>query len=366
MTPDPKGAPITVLVPGPLDARTGGSEYDRQIVQALRARGHIVEFTALDSSFPTPTPTARHHAAQQLARLPDGAIVIVDGLAFGALPDEAAHAAQRLRLVALVHHPLAMETGLSREVTDALRDSETRALQSASLVVVTSPQTARLLPAFGVAAEAALVVVPGTQPAPLAQGSDGRHGVELLCVATFIPRKGHEMLVHALAGLRELRWRLTCVGSLEMHPPTATAVRDLVQRAGLDSRVILAGSQNAARVAEFYDGSDVMVLPTFYEGYGMAVAEALARGIPVVGTITGAIPDLVGADAGLLVPVGDEAALSTALRSVIEDAPLRARLQAGARQARERLPTWDSSAATLAEALDRLRTASPPHGSVQR
>jgi glycosyltransferase involved in cell wall biosynthesis len=362
MTPDP----ITVLVPGPLDARTGGSEYDRQIVEALRARGYSVEFTALDSSFPTPTPTARHHAAQQLARLPDGAIVIVDGLAFGALPDEAAREAQRLRLVALVHHPLAMETGLARELSDALRESETRALQSASRVVVTSPQTARLLPAFGVAAEAALVVVPGTAPAPLAQGSDGQHGVELLCVATLIPRKGHEMLVHALAGLRELPWRLTCVGSLEMHPPTATAVQDLVQRAGLASRVVLAGSQEPAQVADFYHRSDVMVLPTFYEGYGMAVAEALARGIPVVATSTGAIADLVGADAGLLVPVGDETALSTALRSVIEDAPLRARLQAGARQARERLPTWDSSAATLAEALERLRGTRPPHGSVQR
>lgn len=366
MTPDPKGDPITFLVPGPLDARTGGYEYDRQIVQAMRARGLVVKVTALDSSFPTPTPTARHHAAQQLARLPDGAIVIVDGLAFGALPDEAAREAQRLRLVALVHHPLAMETGLDREVTDTLRDSETRALQSASLVMVTSPQTARLLPAFGVAEDAALVVVPGTQPAPLARGSDGRHGVELLCVASFIPRKGHEALVHALARLRELRWRLTCVGSLEMYPPTAKAVLDLVRNARLDERVVLAGSVDPAHVAEFYDASDVLVLATSYEGYGMAVAEALARGIPVVSTMTGAIPDLVGGDAGLLVPVGDEDALTAALRSVIDDAPLRARLQAGARQARERLPTWDSSAATLIEALDRLRTAGPRNGSVQR
>jgi glycosyltransferase involved in cell wall biosynthesis len=360
MTP----VPITFLVPGPLDARTGGYEYDRQMVRALRARGLRVELAALDSSFPDPTPTARHHAAQQLAHLPDGAIAIVDGLAFGAMPDEAGREAGRLRLVALVHHPLAMETGVAPDRKAALQDSETRALQSASLVVVTSARTAHVLPHFGVPADACVVVVPGTEPAPLARGSDGRHGVEILCVASVIPRKGHEMLVQALAGLRDRKWRLTCVGSLDMHPPTARALLARIRDAGLETRVVLPGSVDAAHVAEFYDHSDLLVLPTFYEGYGMAVAEALARGIPVIGTDTGAIPDLVGSDAGLLVPAGDEAALASALQMVLDDPSLRARLQAGARQARERLPTWDDSAATLADALERLPASSARRGIV--
>jgi glycosyltransferase involved in cell wall biosynthesis len=360
MTPDP----ITFLVPGPLDARTGGYEYDRQMVRALRARGLRAELTALDSSFPDPTPTARHHAAQQLAHLPDGAIAIVDGLAFGAMPEEAAREAGRLRLVALVHHPLAMETGVAPDRKAALQDSETRALQSASLVVVTSAPTARLLQVFGVPPDECVVAVPGTDAAPLAQGSDGRHGVELLCVASVIPRKGHEMLVHALAGLRDRKWRLTCVGSLDMHPPTARALLARIRDAGLETRVVLPGSVDSAHVAEFYDHSDLLVLPTLYEGYGMAVAEALARGIPVIGTDTGAIPDLVGSDAGLLVPPGDEAALASALQSVLDDPSLRARLQDGARQARERLPTWDDSAATLAGALGRLAASGARHGIV--
>jgi glycosyltransferase involved in cell wall biosynthesis len=360
MTPDP----ITFLVPGPLDARTGGYEYDRQMVRALRARGLRVELTALDSSFPDPTPTARHHAAQQLAHLPDGAIAIVDGLAFGAMPEEAAREAGRLRLVALVHHPLAMETGVAPDRKAALQDSETRALQSAALVVVTSASTARLLQVFGVPPDECVVAVPGTEAAPLALGSDGRHGVELLCVASVIPRKGHEMLVHALAGLRDRKWRLTCVGSLDMHPPTARALLARIRDAGLETRVVLPGSVDSAHVAEFYDHSDLLVLPTLYEGYGMAVAEALARGIPVIGTDTGAIPDLVGSDAGLLVPPGDEAALASALQSVLDDPSLRARLQDGARQARERLPTWDDSAATLAGALGRLAASGARHGIV--
>jgi glycosyltransferase involved in cell wall biosynthesis len=321
-------------------------------VRALRALGWTVELTALDSSFPDPTPTARHHAAQQLARLPDGATVIVDGLAFGVLPDEAAREAARLRIVALVHHPLAMETGLEAERKAALQQSETRALESAALVVVTSPQTAHVVAqAYHVPAERIQVVVPGTDAAPLARGSDGRHGVELLCVASVIPRKGYDVLLRALAGLRDRRWRLTCAGSLDMDPPTAHSVLALIRDTELESRVVLAGSVDAAEVAALYDTADLLVMPTLYEGYGMVVAEALARGVPVVSTTTGAIPDLVGDDAGLLVPPGDETSLAAALQSVLDDPQVRARLQAGARRARERLPTWAGSAATLADAL---------------
>ena len=81
--------PHYVLVPGPLDAGTGGYECDRQMVRALRARRPGRGAHRTRQQLPRSTPTAHHHAAQQLARLPDGAIAIVDGLAFGALPDEA-------------------------------------------------------------------------------------------------------------------------------------------------------------------------------------------------------------------------------------------------------------------------------------
>ena len=203
MTPDPKGDLITFLVPGPLDARTGGYEYDRQMVRALRARGLAVEVVALDSSFPDPTPTARHHAAQQFAHLPDGATVIVDGLAFGVLPDEAAREAARLRIVALVHHPLAMEPGVPPERERGAAGQ--RDARAAVGVAGRGHEHADRARAPRVRRRRGLVpvAVPGTEPAPLAQGSDGRHGVELLCVASVIPRKGHEVLLRALAALRD-------------------------------------------------------------------------------------------------------------------------------------------------------------------
>jgi len=352
---------LSFLIPGPLEARTGGYEYDRQITRALRARGVAVNLVALDGSFPAPTAAARAHATQVLAAVPDGELVMVDGLAFGAMAEEAARESRRLRLVALVHHPLADETGRAPDEAARLKDSETRALATTRLAVVTSPATGRRLADFGVPANRVLVVEPGTEPAAPARGSGGGSngaGVHLLCVATLIPRKGHDVLLRALADLTKLPWRLTCVGSGDLHPPTTAALLQFVRERGLDNRVAFAGEVDGDHIDAYYDAADVLVMPTRYEGYGMAVAEGLARGLPVVSTATGAIGDLVGADAGLLVPVDDQTALTHALRAVIADPLSRARLREGALRVRARLSTWDDSAARLADALAAL-TVSP-------
>jgi hypothetical protein len=167
---------LSFLIPGQLEARTGGYEYDRQITRALRARGVVVDVVALDGSFPAPTAAARAHATHVLAAVPDGELVMVDGLAFGAMAGEAAREARRLRLVALVHHPLADETGRTPDEAAALKGSETRALAATRLVVVTSPATGRRLADFGVPADRVLVVEPGTEPAAPARGSCGGAG----------------------------------------------------------------------------------------------------------------------------------------------------------------------------------------------
>src|SRR5262245_58276937 len=98
---------VTFMIPGDLEALTGGYEYDRRIIDGLRNRGWKVDVELLDRSFPDPTQFAREDVQRRLAALENGSIVMIDGLAFGALAEEAEHERQRLRLVALVHHPLA-------------------------------------------------------------------------------------------------------------------------------------------------------------------------------------------------------------------------------------------------------------------
>jgi len=349
----PRASELDFILPGDPAAFTGGYEYARRIVAGLRALGWNVMVRGLDASFPAPTPSALAHARAAFARIPDGATVLVDGLAFGAMPGIAAAEARRLRLVALVHHPLALETGLEDGRAAALRASEAAALAAACVVVTTSAATARALADYGVAPGRAVVVEPGTDPAPLARGARGRV-LELLCVSTVVPRKGHAVLLEALAPLVDRPWRLTCVGSLARAPKTVAALRQQVAKLRLAGRVRFAGEVDRSALERYYDHADGFVLATFHEGYGMALAEALARGLPVVSTRAGAVPDTVPADAGLLVEPGDPVALRRALARFLDEPDLRASLAAGARGARERLPSWEASCARLAHALGRI------------
>jgi len=343
---------LDLVVPGDLETPTGGYEYDRRIANGLRSRGWTVRVHSLAASFPAPTSAALAHARETFARIPDDRVVLVDGLALGALPDIASEEAGRLRLVALVHHPLAAETGLEPARAEALRRSETRALRAMRSVITTSVATARALLEYGVPRERIVAVEPGTDRAPLARGSGGP-AVELLCVAAIVPRKGHAVLAEALFHLATRAWRLTCVGSLARSPETVARLRHRLAELRLADRVRLAGVLDRAALDACYARADAFVLATFHEGYGMALAEALARGLPIVSTRVGAVPDTVPDDARLLVPPGNVAALRDALARVIDDAALRARLAASARRARERLPTWEEACARIEDALSR-------------
>ncbi|MBA3624250.1 MAG: glycosyltransferase family 4 protein, partial [Methylibium sp.] len=280
------------VVPGDWHTATGGYAYDRRIAEGLRGLGWTVEPCLLDESFPQPTDDALLQAEAALAALADGALVIADGLAFGAMPALAERHARRLRWIALVHHPLAFETGLEEARRRALFESERRSLATARAVIATSAATARALAGFDVPAARVHVVEPGTDPAPLARGS-GKAATTLLCVATLTPRKGHAVLIEALAGLKDRSWTLVCAGSTTRDPATTAALRRDIAGAGLGERVQLLGEVDPARLDALYDGADLFVLPSHYEGYGMVLAEALARGLPVLATTAGAMADTV-------------------------------------------------------------------------
>jgi len=348
---------LVFVVPGDLGSVTGGYGYDRQMIVGLRAAGRAIDVVALDAGFPWPDAAALAHAARQLAAIRDGAWVVVDGLAFGAMPGLAEQHAERLYWVALVHHPLALEVGLSPQQRCAIFDSERRALATVRGVIVTGAATARELTSYGVAPERVHVVTPGTDSAPLATGSGAdpvRRGLSLLCVATLIPRKGHAVLIEALRGLQDRAWTLDCVGSATWDAETADALRSAIVEYGLGDRVRLHGEVPTGVLRSMYGQADAFVLPSYFEGYGMVLAEALAHGLPIVSTTAGAIPETVPSNAGMLVPPGDAVALRTALAALLDDPALRARLVAGARAARAVLPTWPQAVARFAAALDSL------------
>lgn len=342
---------LTFVIPGDLETRTGGYVYDRRVRDGLLRLGWSVDVRSLEGGFPQPTAAAQARADAALAAIPDGTRVLIDGLALGGLPLEAARHAERLRLMGLVHHPLALETGIDRDTAARLHVSERRALAAVRHVIVTSTRTVSALADLNVPPNRVTVVEPGTDVAPIAKGSQTGE-VCLVCVASLSPRKGHAVLFRALGKLRAYRFHLDCVGSAERDPETGAALRQVLREEQLEDRVSLVGEADAGEVAAYYDRSDVFVLPTLYEGYGMVVAEALARGLPIISTPTGAIADLVTDDVGMLVPPGDVDGWSDALRRVF-DPEARARLAAGARAKRARLRSWEAAAVEMAEALVR-------------
>lgn len=342
--------------PGPLDARTGGYIYNRRIADGLRQRGWRVDDLELEPDFPYPTHAALTHAGRALAAIRAGTVTVVDSLALGAMPEIIEREASRLPLVALVHQPLAVAIGVHPLIAERFMDGERRALRAASLVVTTGRAVIPFFTIYGVAPKRIVVVEPGTDRVPSTDRvrPTSIRPLELLTVATVTAGKGHEVLLEALAPLRDEPWQLTCAGSLERDPKTVRRVRAAVVSLGLRDRVSFAGDLDDRTLASCYDGADLFVLPTHQETYGMAVAEALAHGLPVVATITGAIPELVGDDAGLLVPPGDTAALGEALARMLGDDALRARLAEGARRRSERLPTWDQACSRMEAALSRV------------
>jgi glycosyltransferase involved in cell wall biosynthesis len=320
------------------------------MAEALARRGWAVDVRELDDSFPFPTAAALQHASRVLSAVSPHSLVLVDGMAFGAMPDVVMEHSSRLALIAILHLPLAATIGFSPEVTERLGESERHALAHARRVVITGESTRSLMTDCGLLHNDVVVVEPGTDPAPLAVGS-GSADVHLLTVATLNPGKGYTTLIEALALVPHRRWQLTCVGSLTRHPQTSDAIRNTITRLGLDAHVSLLGEVSVAEVGVCYDRSDVMVLASLRETYGMAVAEALARGLPIVATATGAHRDLVGDDAGIVVAPGDRRALAEALIRMVDDTAFRARCGEGARRVRARLPDWDAAASRMEAAL---------------
>jgi glycosyltransferase involved in cell wall biosynthesis len=343
---------VFFAVPGDLGTPTGGYTYDRRIVAELPTLGWRPEVINLGDGFPCPAAETRARACARLSALAHRRPLVIDGLAFGALPDAARGLAARHPVIALVHHPLALEAGLSAAESAALRASERAALACAGHVVATSAKVARLLvDDYGVAPDCISVVQPGTDRVP-ARPRNENGVVKLLAVGSLIPRKGYDVLVAALARLTHLPWRLTVVGDCGRSPQTARQVRADIARLGLADQVTLLGTVGANELAPLYASADLFVLPSRFEGYGMAYAEAIAHGVPVVGTTAGAIPETVPADAGVLVAPDNLEALAAALQRLIADASERERLAAGARAAA--FPSWREQAMLFARVLDRL------------
>ena len=333
------GAPMTVhvVVPDGVDDPTrpsGGNFYDRRVCGGLTAAGWDVREYGV----------TQETLGATMARLPDDALVVVDGLIASPAATVLVSAARRLHLVVLMHMP----------VGDA---QECAVLSSADAVLTTSQWTrTQLLERYPLDERRVVAAPPGADPASAVPGTAG--GGELHCVAAVAPHKGHDVLLEAVAALADRQWRLTIVGTLDRDPGFAGRLRERAVAAGIANRTIFRGALVGAELAAAYAGADVLVLPSRGETYGMVITEALARGLPVIGTSVGGVPEALGRAGsmrpGLLVPAGDPTALSAALRRWLGDKDLRQRLRYAARARRHTLTGWSATANDIARVLTQV------------
>ncbi|MBT06987.1 MAG: glycosyl transferase, group 1 [Rhodospirillaceae bacterium] len=345
---------VHFVVPGDINALTGGYIYDKHMIGGLQQEGLAVKLHLLEAEFPLPTGSGLSSAAEATEKISDGQVIIIDGLALGPLQEILEVHRHRLKIVGLIHHPLANETGLRRDVAKKLGEAERRALSFCRAVVVTSQITrSTLIHKYDVQAEKICVIEPGAEKAsvfsPRLKGA-----IRLICVASLIPRKGHNILVEALSLLANRPWALTCIGDLHRDPRTSRLVRNLVIKFGLTDRINFVGEVSDSHLQVHYQKANLFVLASHYEGYGMALSEAISWGIPVVSTTGGAIPSTVPRSASLLVRPGDARALSCAVGRFMDEPRVRTKLLAGARGASSKQKSWQFATSRFVGEIRRI------------
>jgi glycosyltransferase involved in cell wall biosynthesis len=354
--------PLYAVLPDGVDdlARpSGGNVYDRRVLRGQEAQGRRVIELPVAGAWPAPDPDDLERLDASLATVPDGGLVLVDGLiASGAAAVIPRHAA-RLRMVILVHMPIGPDRG------------EEQVLGSAAAVVTTSGWTReRLRGWYGL--PRVDVALPGVDPVEAAHPHrSAAGGTSFLCVAAVHPGKGHDLLFEALAELGDRAWTLACVGSLDVDPDHVSALQTQVYARSWERRVVFTGPLAGRALRAAYGVADLLVLPSRSESYGMVVLEALAHGVPVVATAVGGVPEAlggapVGALPGVLVPPEDAHALAGALRAWLDDPGLRERLGRAATSRRPALRRWEQTVDDLGAVLDRVGYRPLPRSGVSR
>jgi glycosyltransferase involved in cell wall biosynthesis len=333
---------ICLIVPGPLATVSGGHTYDRRMADGLRALGHTVDVVELTGRLPDPDQAAIYAARTAWAALPTDSPRVIDGLALPAFDGLPLH-----RVTALVHHPASLETGIPEEAAHRLHGMEAAMFREVPRLVTTSDQTAdRLAGEFGTPAGRIRVIVPGIDALPRSIGSGGR-GCRILSVGALIPRKGHDVLLLAVGRLFDLDWTLTIAGTAERDPVHAAGLRTLAESLKIAHRVHFVDDVSEA----LWASADLFALTSYFEGYGVAIAEAMRRGLTVAVTNVGAVPTLVGPEAGVVCAPGDVVQLSKAIRRLVFDGSIRHDMAEVAWQAGQSLPSWDDQARHLAKFL---------------
>ena len=348
------------IIKGELDQKTGGYIYDARIIQELRLLGWNITVYSTANSSPGEEGRVAEDLESILSGIEDNEVVILDGLVMGQQPLVLGQHAHRLRMISLLHHPLSEESGLTELEKDRLFHSEKAAVASCIGVITTSDFTSQQLNNMGVLESIIKTVIPGTDRSPISMGPHKTFSPRFLCVASVIPRKGLDTLVESLSQIMHLDWECICAGSLDRNPGYASTILKMARDKELKGRILFTGECSQSTIDKFYHISSIFVLPSMYEGYGMVLTEAAIRGLPIISTTAGAIPNTLKGINAVLVPPGDTQSLAKAMEQALADeTPDSEGFTIRANQAQKHFPNWKSTTKHFEEAIKTLACNNP-------
>jgi glycosyltransferase involved in cell wall biosynthesis len=355
---------IGLLIYGTLDLPSGGFLYDRQVVKALAALGDRV--SVIELPWRSYRRSLLDNLDEALAfQLASGSweVLVQDELAHPSLVRTNRRVQQlsrrRFPIISLVH--LLHSTSRPWESWRGwlYRQVERRYLQSVDGCIYVSRHTRRESEALLGAARPSVVAYPagdhldpGRQPAETAKPSNPGDPLQIFFLGSVVPRKALHTLLAALPTLADLDWRLRVAGSLQEDPAYAGRMQSLAAEAPLRGRVTFLGALSPPDVSQELAASQVLVLPSYAEGYPIACLEAMAHGLPVIAPAASGAAELVqDGHNGYLLPPDDAPALAGHLRRLAGDPQLRRRLGEHARRTFRSHPTWQDTAGVIHEFL---------------
>jgi glycosyltransferase involved in cell wall biosynthesis len=356
---------IGLIIYGHLETLTGGYLYDRIVVRGLTALGHAVEVISLAGGTYLQRLGRGLSPALHRRLRSDGFDLLIE--------DELCHPSlflvnRRLRrqagppVMALVHHVLCKETR-PRWQNMLLSIAERSFLASVDGFILNSETTRRTVAALVAHRRPQVVAYPAGNRfgRPLSTDAIGprtrRPGpLELLFLGHVIPRKGLLPLLAALAGIDRDVWRLSVVGSLDFDPAHALRAKQLTRQLGLSDSVRFLGPLPDEELVKILAASHLFCMPYAYEGFGIAILEAMAFGLPAIGCLDGAAVETVrhGTNGFLLRP-GDLAGLAPLLAKMHRDRGELQRMALAARRTYINRPTWQDGVLAIDRFLQRMK-----------
>jgi glycosyltransferase involved in cell wall biosynthesis len=334
--------------------RTGGFVYNSRLTEALARQGGRILPIGIETAFPTIGQEALAALAPNLSAIGGNGLLLTDHIHVCQLLPLLRHAA--FPVVSVFHHSLIVEHGNPHD-EEGLRLSrmEGEALAASQGIIATSQESRRYLEEhYSIDAKRIRVAVPGNERASRSVVGATRP-LQILSIGAVIPRKRYDYILEAASRLRATDWRWRIAGDPNRYPELVAQLRRSIADLGLGGRVELLGEVSDSDLASLWQTTSLFVAASRYEGYGMAVAEALSRGVPVVTTDSGAVA--TWASGGVIGAPADDAPATAALIDALLADPERLATEAErAWRFGQSLRTWEETFEGMGEWIGGLQS----------